>query len=59
MNDGSHTKLVYFRELALLAFAIVLLAAAPAPEMGQQASPQPVNVTVPADQATTVQVNRA
>lgn len=42
-----------------MAFALFLLAAAPSSDESMESPQQPVNVTVPADQADEVQVNEA
>ena len=56
MNDIFTEKLISLRELALFAFALFLLAAAPAKNLVQESGQQqPVNVTVPADQEIVVE----
>ena len=59
MNDIFTEKLISLRELALLAFALFLLAAAPAKNYVQESGQQPVNVNVPADQEETIEVKSA
>lgn len=52
MNDIFTEQLISLRELALFAFAIFLLAAAvPTEGIGQDPLQQPVNITVPAEEA--------
>ena len=59
MNDIFTEKLISLRELALFAFALFLLAAAPAKNLVQESGQQPVNVTVPADQEIVVETKSA
>lgn len=59
MNNILTERLISLRELALMAFAVFLLAAAPGEEINSDAVQQPVNVTIPAEQAEEVQVNEA
>ena len=59
MNDIFTEKLISLRELALFAFALFLLAAAPAKNYVQDSGQQPVNVTVPAEQEQDAKVKSA
>ncbi len=59
MNDIFTEKLISLRELALFAFALLLLAAAPAKNYVQDTGQQPVNVNVPTDQEAIVEVKSA
>jgi len=59
MNDIFTEKLISLRELALFAFALFLLAAAPAKNYVQDSGQQPVNVTVPAEQEKVAKVKSA
>ena len=59
MNHIFTEKLISLRELALFAFALFLLAAAPDRTYVQDSGQQPVKITVPADQEETVEVKSA
>ena len=59
MKDIFTEELISLRELALFAFALFLLAAAPARNLVQETGQQPVNVTVPADQEIPIEVKSA
>lgn len=59
MNDILTERLISLRELALMAFAVFLLAAAPVRNTPTETAQQPVNATIPADQNEEVQTNEA
>ena len=59
MKDIFTEELISLRELALFAFALFLLVAAPARNIVEESGQQPVNVTVPADQEVPVEVKSA
>lgn len=59
MDNIFSERLISLRELALLTFALLLLAAAPDKAVFTDTSQQPVNVTVPAEEDATAKVNAA
>ena len=59
MDNIFSERLISLRELALLTFALLLLAAAPGKAVLTDNTSQPVNVTVPAEENTAAKLNAA
>lgn len=59
MNNLLTERLISLQEVALMAFAVFLLAAAPASDTKTESAEQPVKVLVPADENEEVQLSKA
>ncbi len=59
MNNFLTERLISLQEVALMAFAVFLLAAAPGSDVETEVAQQPVNVVIPADENEEVQLNEA